>query len=150
MILTNYYLSEKAANRKTRFNVTKSTHDHDFLEALLVSKYDPEYGLTLYLVNRPKKFRGTDVADKAITKGNFNISSLYFPDPEIPIAYGDINGTEDALIFRINPDTENGITKLEIFVAAGQKHNKRNLYFLFVDGELDHEVKNLYQNITPF
>lgn len=150
MILTNYYLSEKASDRKTRFNVTKATYDHDFLESLLICKNDPEIGLSLYLVNRPKRFKGTDVTDKAITKGSFNISSLYFPDPEIPIAYGDINGTEDALIFRINPDTENGITLLEIFVAAGQKHNKRNVYFLFVDGELDHEAKSLIQKVVPF
>lgn len=150
MILTNYYFAEKAAERKTRFNVTKSTFDYDFFESLLVSKNNPDAGLSLYLVNRPKKFKGTDVTDKAITKGSFNISSLYFPDPEIPIAYGDINGTEDALIFRINPDTENGIKQLEVFVAAGQKHNKRNLYFLFVDGELDHEVKGLIQKAVPF
>ena len=150
MILTNLYIAEKASDRKTRFNVTKSTHDHDFLESLLVCKNDSDNGLSLYLVNRPKKFKGTDITDKAITKGNFNISSLYFPDPETPVAYGDINGTEDALIFRINPDTENGINQLEIFVAAGQKHNKRNLYFLFVDGEFDHEVKGLFQKAVPF
>ena len=150
MILTSYYFTEKAPDRKTRFNVTKSTHDHDFLESLLVCKNDPENTLSLYLVNRPKKFKGTDVTDKAITKGSFNISSLYFPDPEIQVAYGDINGTEDALIFRINPDTENGITKLEIFVGAGQKHNKRNLYFLFVDGELQDEANALIKKSSPF
>jgi hypothetical protein len=150
MILTNLYIAEKAPNRKTRFDVTRSTFDHDFLESLLVSKRDPDKGLSLYLVNRPKKFKGTDVTDKAVTKGSFNISSIYFPDPEIPIAYGDINGTEDAIIFRINPDTKNGITRLEIFVAVGQKHNKRNLYFLFVDGELDHEVDKLVKKVTPF
>ena len=147
MILTNLYIAEKAPNLKTRFDVTKATHDHDFLEALLVTKRDPNNALTLYLVNRPKKFKGTDVTDKAITKGSFNISSIYFPDPEITIAYGDINGTEDAIIFRINSDTENGITRVEIFVAIGQKHNKRNLYFLFEDGELDHEIEILQKRL---
>lgn len=148
MILTNLYVTEKALDRKTRFNVSRATHDHDFLEALLTSKKDREGSLSLYLVNRPKKFKGSDVTDKSVTKGSFNISGLYYPDPEIPIAYGDINGTEDALIFRNNPDTENGITRLEIFVAAGQKHNKRNLYFLFVDGELDHEVEILKSRLS--
>ena len=148
MILTNLYVTEKVLNRKTRFNVTNTTGDHDFLETLLVSKKDINGSLSLYLVNRPKKFKGTDVTDKAITKGSFNISGLYFPDPEIPIAYGDINGTEDALIFRINPDTENGVNRMEIFVAKGQKHNKRNLYFLFVDGELDHEIEILTKRLS--
>lgn len=148
MILNNLYIAEKALTRKTRFNVTKTTGDHDFLESLLVSKKDINGSLSLYLVNRPTKFKGSDVTDKAITKGSFNISSLYFPDPDIPVAYGDINGTEDALIFRINPDTENGVKRVEIFVAKGQKHNKRNLYFLFVDGELDHEVEILKEKIS--
>jgi hypothetical protein len=150
MILTNLYIAEKAPDRKTRFDVTRSTFDHDFLESLLVSKRDPEKGLSLYLVNRPKKFKGTDVTDKAVTKGSFNISSIYFPDPEIPIGYGDINGTEDAIIFRINKNTEKGILKIEMFIAIGQKYNKRNLYFLFVDRELDHEVAKLLKQATPF
>lgn len=147
MILTNLYIVEKVPQLKTRFNVIRTTHDHEFLEALLVSKKDPEGSLSLYLVDRPKRFKGTDVTDKAVTKGRFNISSMYFPDPEIPIAYGDINGTEDAVIFLINSDTENGINQFEMYVAIGQKHNKRNLYFLFVDGELDHEVDKLRSKI---
>lgn len=146
MILTNLYIAHKAPGLKTRFDITMSTEDHDFLEKLLMSKT----GKTLYIVDRPKKFKGTDVTDKAITKGSYNISSIYFPDPEIPIGYGDINGTEDAIIFRINEDTENGIQKLEMFIAVGQKHNKRNLYFLFVDGELDHEVTHLINKAAPF
>lgn len=145
MILTNLYITEKAPNRKTRFDVIDSTGDHDFLENLLQSKT----GKMLYLVDRPKKFKGTDVTDKAITKGSYNISSIYFPNPEIPIGYGDINGTEDAIIFRINEDTENGIQRVEMFIAIGQKHNKRNLYFLFVDNELDHEVQRLQNGLKP-
>ena len=146
MILTNLYNANKTPGLKTRFDITTSTADHDFLEKLLLSKT----GKTLYVVDRPKKFKGTDVTDKAITKGNYNISSIYFPDPEIPIGYGDINGTEDAIIFRINNDTENGIQRLEMFIATGQKHNKRNLYFLFVDRELDHEVAELVNKAAPF
>lgn len=148
MILNNLYTLEKVSDRKTRFDVTGSTEDHDFLEQLLQSRN----GKSLYLVDRPKKFKGTDITDKAITKGSFNISSLYFPDPSVPIAYGDINGTEDALIVKINSDTDNGIYLLEIFVAKGQKHNKRNLYFLFCDGELDHEIEILTSRLNrlPF
>ena len=109
MILTNLYIAEKVPNLKTRFNITFATHDHGFLQVLLASKKDPDEPLSLYLVNRPKHFKGTDVTDKAITKGNFNISSIYFPDPEVPIAYGDINGTDDALIFKINKSNETAL-----------------------------------------
>ena len=148
MILNSLFIAEKSFGTKTRFDVTGLYGNHEFLELILINKRNPNQGgMSFYLVDRPKKFKGADLVDKAITKGDFNISSIYVPDPAIPLAYGDINGTNDALIFKFNKDTEYGITRIELFIARGQKHNKRNLYFLFIDGELDHDIENLHKGI---
>jgi len=68
---------------------------------------------------------------------------VYVPDIGQTIAFGDIKGTNDAVIVQFNSDTESGITTIELFIARGQKHNKRNLYFLFVDSEFNDEVEYL-------
>lgn len=146
MIFTDLYVVKRLSENKSksRLEVVSSTESHDLFENILINKRNPHKGgQSLYLVPRPIKYKGTDITDKAITKGSFNISSVYVPNPEIPIAFGDINGTNDAIIFQFNPDTDNGINQVEIFIARGQKHNKRNLYFLYCDGELDHEVEAL-------
>lgn len=148
MMVNSLYVFEKTPNLKTRFDVVGSTGRHDFLETILVNKRNPNPGgLSLYLVDRPKKFIGGDAVDKAITKGEFNISSIYVPNPEIPMAYGDINGTNDALLFIFNCNTLEGVTELEMYIAPGQKHNKKNLYFLLVDHELDDEMEALRESI---
>jgi hypothetical protein len=143
-IFTDYLKAVKTGGKKYRYDVSETTDSHDYLSRILINKRNPNIdGESFNLVPRPRTFKGTDFSDKAITKGSQNITSVYVPDIGQAIAFGDIIGTNDAVIIRFNNDTENGITTIELFIARGQKHNKRNLYFLFVDGEFTDEMEYL-------
>ena len=96
--------------------------------------------LFMYLGDVPARFGG-DVrrkADKAITRGK-NISSLYIPDTALNMGYGDIKGTQDAILIITNSD----YTTMEIFTARGQKNNRLNLWQMLADGQLDDEISKL-------
>lgn len=139
MILTDYYKAEKLpeTKAKTRYDVTTSTGSHEHFETKLKTK---KGGLSFYFGDVPDHFRfsGKDRPDKAITKGD-NISSVFVPDVTLPFAYGDINHTADAILLIFSNDWQ----AIEIFIARGQRNNKRNLYTLLSDGELDHEIETL-------
>ncbi|MDD3322916.1 MAG: hypothetical protein PHS59_15875 [Paludibacter sp.] len=95
-----------------------------------------------YFGDVPDRFGG-DIhrkADKAITKTK-NISSVLVPDIEQRFGYGDVRGTNDALLFLFNDD----FTQIDVFVARGQRNNKRQLYLLLADGELNNEIEQLKQ-----
>ena len=147
MILTDYYKGEKLQENKAqyRFEVTQSTSEYDLLQRLLVNKRKTNIGgLSFNFVPRSTRWGGGEVPDNAITKGSDNITSVYIPDPSLPHGYGDIKGTNDACLVVFNRDfKENGITTIELFIARGQKHNRKNLLYELVDGELDHELEFL-------
>jgi hypothetical protein len=77
-------------------------------------------------------------ADKAITKTT-NISSVFVPDVEKLLGFGDVKSTQDAILIVFNCN----YSQMEIFVARGQKNNCRQLYNLLADGELDTEIASL-------
>ena len=142
MILTDFYQGEKLPNSaKTRYDITASTGSYEPFEILLKNKKGE---LSFYFGDAPSCFRfsGRDRPDKAITRG-VNISSVFVPDPSSPFAYGDIRGTSDALIMMIHEDYR----IIELFIARGQKNNRRNIYTLVVDGELDNEIIQLRKKI---
>jgi len=138
MILTDYYKGEHLPNAaKTRYDVTASTGGYEHFEAKLKTK---KGGLSFYFGDAPDRwhFSCKDKPDKAITKGD-NISSVFVPDITLPYAYGDNNHTSDAILLIFSNDWQ----VIEIFIARGQKNNKRNLYHLLYDGELDGEIEIL-------
>lgn len=147
MILTDYYKGEKLQENKAqyRFEVTQSTSEYDLLQRLLENKRKPNVGgLSFNFVPRSTRWGGGEVPDNAITKGSDNITSVYLPDPSLNYGYGDIKNTNDACLVVFNPDIkEKGITTIELFIARGQKHNRKNLWYDLVDGELDHELEFL-------
>ena len=53
--------------------------------------------------------------------------------------YGDTANSDDALLFNFSDDYK----RLEIFVARGFRNNQKQLFELFLDGELDEEIKTL-------
>ena len=72
-------------------------------------------------------------------QGN-HISAIYHPEPEMPeFGYGDVKGTQDALLFIFSPDT----TRIEILVAKGKGTVVQNLFDLLCDGELENEIRSL-------
>lgn len=142
MILTDYYKGFKDPSKKTRFDVVCSTESYAYFENLFINKKHPNKGgLAYYMVDQPSKWgkRAERKTDKAITKAEYNISSIRMPDPKINIGYGDVKNTKDALIFIINEDW----TEMEIFIARGQINNSLNLYQLCLDGELNDDMEHL-------
>ena len=139
MILTDYYKAEKLPESNMRYDVTASTGHYEPFEALKNKKNE----LFFYYGDVPVTFNShvKRQAEKCITKTK-NISSVFVPDVTLPFAYGDVNGTLDAILIIFSYD----YTTIEIFVARGQKNNKRNLYFLLCDSELQNEIEILRKN----
>ena len=81
--------------------------------------------------------------DMCISNRNGHISGLFFPDIEnYPnIAYGDIRGTQDALIAELAGQN----TQLGIIIFKGLKEHSLSLYQLYTDGELDEDLKAHYK-----
>ena len=135
MIFTDYYKGEKLpGNAKTRYDVTASTGSYEYFETKLKTKTGR---LAFYFGDVPDRFRFAwkDKPDKAITKGD-NISSVFVPDVTLLFGFGDINHTSEAILLIFSNDWQ----VIEIFIARGQRNNRRNLYNLLCDGELDHEI----------
>jgi len=141
MILTDYYKAEKLPQSKSkhRLDVTLSTGTYEPFEALRNKKNE----LFFYYGDVPENFRSEAKrkADKCISKTK-NISSVFVPDVTLPFAYGDVNNTSDGILLVFNDD----YTAIEIFIARGQRNNKRNLYYLLCDNELQNEIELLRKN----
>ncbi len=160
MILTDYYRFEKTALKsKTRLDCVASTGGYDELEEMRAAKdfkgstsRDPikEGDLIIYLGDIPETF-GCDVhrkADKCITAKGRNVSSVYVPDIESNLAYGDFRGADDAVLFVFeNFAVKEGRIQegsvLEMFIARGKSKDRMALYNLFADGGLDEEISAL-------
>jgi hypothetical protein len=142
MILTDYYKAEKLPESKSklRYDVTQSTGNYEPFETIMSNKKGEQF---FYYGDVPATFNGhvKRQAEKCITKGK-NISSVFVPDVTLLFAYGDVNGTLDAILISFN-DT---YTIIEIFVARGQRNNKKSLYQLLCDGELQNEIEILRKN----
>ena len=94
-------------------------------------------------------------ASKSISFHGKNLSSVFVPDIESGLAYGDFKGTTDALLFVFhNLQVVNGVIQkggvIEVFIARGKNKDSIPLYNLLSDGELDEEMDYLRQKATPF
>jgi len=138
MILTDYYKFEKLPEQKSKLRIdcTASSKSYPEFEALR----NKEGNLFVYFGDVPDRFSGNihRKADKAITKIN-NISSVFVPDVTRQIAFGDVRGTQDALLMAFNAT----YSEIDVFVARGQKNNVRQLFNLFADNELEREMLDL-------
>ena len=138
MILTDYYNFGKLPEQKSkmRMDCISSTKGYPVFEALR----NKAGSLFVYFGDVPASFGG-DIkrrADKAITKTT-NISSVFVPDVEKLLGFGDVISTQDAILIVFNCN----YSQMEIFVARGQKNNCKQLYNLLADGELDTEIASL-------
>jgi len=140
MILTDYYKFEHLPDGKskspTRRDCTASTKSYPEFEGLR----NKEGELFVYFGDVPTQFGG-DVhrkADKTISKSK-NISSVFVPDVTKGLAYGDIRGTQDAILIVNDSDYKT----LEIFVARGYKNHRRNLWQNLADGVYTDEISEL-------
>lgn len=143
MILTDYYKGVKMTDAESRFDVKNSTQSYEPFESLLINKRKFNVGgLSFNYVPRPANFKGIDGRrpDRAITKGNDNISGVYVPDLQNNhLAHGNINGTNDALIIVFSEDR----LTIELFIARGYKNDETALYQKVKAGDLDAEMEAL-------
>jgi hypothetical protein len=146
MILTDYYKADKLPESKSkmRFDITASTGKYEPFESIMSNKKGEQF---FYYGDVPDRFNShvKRQAEKCISKGK-NISSVFVPDIALPFAYGDVNNTSDGILLLFNDN----YTSIEIFVARGQRNNKRSLYFLLCDGELNSELEILRKNAKNF
>ncbi len=140
MKFSDYYkMKTLKVTKSHRLDCVASTGDYEPFEMRASRSRDKRFHC--YHNDVPQRFSANALrkASYAITDGN-NISSVYIPDTEQPLkGYGDMKGTNDALLFLYSPD----YNELEIFVARGGKHHVKNLSALFLDGELDWEMEEL-------
>jgi len=160
-VLTDCYVFSRIATKaKHRLDCTASTESYLPFEEKRITKAQRETehrdktnigDLVIYLVDVPGRFGG-DVhrkADKSITIKGKNLSSVYVPDITKGYAYGDVKGTDDALLFvfenfslcsgAIEPNST-----IKVYVARGQARNKNALCDLLFDGGLDDELEALF------
>lgn len=166
MIVTDYYKFERVARKaKTRMDCVASTHSYPEFEDRVATKANKETekrdktevgDLVIYYSNVPPQFKASahDKANKCISIKGKNVSSVYVPDINKSIAFGDCKGTTDALLFvfsklqTINGAIQDGAT-IEVFVARGKSKDSIPLFNLFSDGELDEELEVLRKKATP-
>ena len=159
MIITDYYKFEKTALLSaTRLDCVASTKSYPEFENKRKSrgnkqtaKRDVNFvgGLTCYYDKVPDKF-GDDArrkTDKSVTIGSNNLSSVYVPDVTLPYAFGDVQGTADAILFVFGNTfgvTDGRVNRggvMELFICRGQSKNCQALYNLLCDGGLDDEIE---------
>lgn len=147
MKLTDYYKMKKlpTSKSKLRFDCVASTGNYEPFEERAQRGLDKRF--KFYYGGTPDtfSFNAQRKADRVITDTT-NISSVYTPDLSNPLlGYGDVKGTNDALLFLFSKDYR----EIEIFVARGLKNHVKGLYNLFSDGELTDEMEQLRQQAKP-
>ncbi len=140
---TDYYKFEKLTQAESRFDVTMSTASYEPFESLLINKRKFNIGgLSFNYVDRPDTWKGETGrrAEKALTKGNVNLSSVFVPNlKEHLIGYGDAYGTQDAFIMLFNAD----YTVIEVFIARGFLNHMQAVYTYVKEGEFQQDFELL-------
>lgn len=140
---TDYYQFEKLTDSEYRYDATKGTCSYEYFENILINKRKYNVGgLSFNYVDRPSTWKGEHGrrAEKALTKGNVNISSVFVPNlKEHLIGYGDISSTQDALIIIFNAS----YTIIEVFIARGFVNDIQALYTAVKEGEYLNELETL-------
>jgi len=152
MILTDYYKFERlaAAKSKTRLDCTASSKSYNPFESLTNKKGE----LFVYVGDNTHTAAGQKGKSDLAISHTKHISSVYRPDIEGGLGWGDVNGEKDALLFVftsfaiVNGEVTDG-AKVEIFVARGKRSDRQGLYNLLADGELDGELDTLRQTAKP-
>lgn len=146
MIITDYYKMEEQKQLKShRFDCVASTGEYDTFEAIAQRARDGRF--FVYYTEPPESFSGHPQrkAERVITNKT-NISSVYVPDIQNSlIGWGDVKGTEDAILFRFSEDYK----VMELFIARGYKNNVQALFTLFKEGELDEELLIIIGRAKP-
>ena len=144
-IFTDYYKGELLTEAKSRYDVTHSTGSYTLFEMLLINKKKTNVGgLSFNYTSRPDSFKGNEsrLTEMIIGKGSSSISSVYVPNLEKNyVGYGDVKNNMDAMIIFFDEERK----AIEIFIARGLKHDKRQLYSDVCEGYYVEELEQLRQ-----
>ena len=159
MILTDYYkFVSLPGTAKTRLDCQTSTQNYEELEirrCRKATKTTKPGNLIIYCTDVPDRFsyNARRKADKSLSIGSKNISSILIPKPEAAAGYGDFRGTADGLLFLFENFSLLGSPEagaaVEVFIARGQRNNRQLLYNLWQDGQLDTEIEELRAAARP-
>lgn len=161
MIITDYYKFEKTALiAKYRMDCVASTHSYPEFENKRKTKATKQtakrdaniIGSLACSYNKVPDCFGDDArrkADYSVSMGSKNLSSVFVPDVALPYAFGDVQGTTDAILFvfgdgfGVTDGRVNQGCTFEVFICRGQSKNCQALYNMLCDGELDDEIAAL-------
>ena len=163
-VLTDLYEFQKqAVFAKERLDSIRSTGKYPYFEERRktqgkrqTDKRDKivQGSLLVYCGGVPSGFGGDihSKADLTLSMNGRNLSSVFVPNPKARVGFGDVNGTDDAILVLFSEDfaMPNGqirrAERLTIIIARGQRRNRRALYNAFIGGELDEEIAALYNS----
>lgn len=137
MILTDYYRFVHLPESKSKYRFDAIVGTATYLPFERIRNKERK----LFIYHTPAdyiKAKNKRKADYSLNKGD-HISSLYVPDVSLPLAWGDVQGTADAILLV----WEDNRQAFELFVSRGQKHNALQLYHLLADGQLNEEIAKL-------
>lgn len=147
-LLTDAYVFEKIKEGSaTRLDLTQSTCGYDPLNNKTRS---PKGGNFLYL-GKDTHSKGKNRAGYAISRGT-HISGLYLPNIGSPFGFGDMVGTNDAILLDLSQLTivdgkpAQGST-LTIYIARGLATDSQGICYLACDGELDGNIAALRERL---
>lgn len=144
-VLTEYYKMEhrSESTSQTRVDCVEHTGCYEMFED--IAKRSRDGKLHLFIAN-PQKYQtpAQTIAGCSITNGK-HITSVEIPDFRHALdGYGDINGTEDAVLVRFT-----SLRGFEMYIARGEKARARKLCALLSRGRLDKDIRRLKAQAQP-
>ena len=142
-LITDYYKFERLKNQKSKNRLDCIASSNTYPD------FDDKPFIYIGASDHIKTSRQRK-ADLSVTNGRGkHVSSIYKPDTELNLAYGDMRGTTDLLLFvfgnfsmSANGTITDGAT-VEVFICRGKKNDKNAFFNLFADGELNNEMSQM-------
>lgn len=150
MTPTAYYRFDKLATKSVyRLDCVAATNNYKPFEAMRAAKKrgDTNRGdLFVYFLDVPMQFAG-DIHSRATksltTSQGKNLSSIIAPDDASRYAFGDVRGTNDAILFVVD------LPAVELYIFEGKAHKKRDIWQMACRGLFDEELAAMRAAARP-
>lgn len=150
MTPTAYYRFDKLATKSVyRLDCVAATNNYPAFEAMRATQKRGATNrgdLFFYLLDVPMQFGG-DIHNKAAksltTSKGKNLSSIITPDHSSRYAFGDVRGTNDAILFVVD------MPAVEVFIFEGKAHKKRDIWQMACKGLFDEPLKAMRAAAKP-
>lgn len=167
MIITDFYRFEKVGMvTKSRLDCVASTHNYQKLELARAIKAQrqtehreqTEVGDLWINWTKPEDFVDSSrkrIADRSIGNRLGHVSSLYKLTEQdgVSLAYGDVWGTNDVILFLYQVPEVSGRVQheawVEVYIIRGRANEQATIAQLFADGEFDDEIEQIKAQAQP-